>query len=93
MKTRDLGLACLMASHKCELTGHELDARGQIWLSFRDTELCRQLEQQYYSGTVMVNLTDYLSAQKQMKTLIFSTRRQAYGEDEYALQRQKGTSL
>ena len=70
MKTKDFGISCLLASHRCEMIGHELDARGQVWIEWRDTELTRKLERDFFSGTASVNLADYLSSQKQIKTLI-----------------------
>lgn len=89
MKTKDLGLSCLFAASRCEMLGHELDSRGQVWIDWRDTELTRSLERQFFSGTVMINLADYLSAQKQVKTLIFNLRRQTYGDEEYLLHRRQ----
>jgi hypothetical protein len=89
MKTKDLGLNCLLAAARCEMLGHELDSRGQVWIDWRDTELTRSLEHQFFSGTVMINLADYLSAQKQLKTLIFNLRRETYGDEEYLLQRRQ----
>lgn len=87
MRTKDFGLSCLLTSHKCEVLGHELDHRGQVWFEFRDTEFVRKLEREFFSGTVVVNLADYLSAHKHLKTLIFNLRRNAYGDSEYELQR------
>jgi hypothetical protein len=87
MKSKDYGICCLMASHKCEMLGHELDDRGQVWIEWRDTDLTRKLERDFFSGTATVNLADYLSSQKQIKTLIFNLRRQAYGDREYELHR------
>ena len=89
MKTKDFGISCLLASHRCEMLGHELDARGQVWIEWRDTELTRKLEREFFSGTATVNLADYLSSQKQIKTLIFNLRRQAYGDQEYELHRRQ----
>lgn len=91
MKTKDYGINCLMASNHCEMLGHELDQRGQVWIEWRDTELTRRLERDFFSGTATVNLTDYLSCQKQIKTLIFNLRRQAYGDREYELHRRDFT--
>jgi hypothetical protein len=87
MKTKDFGLSCLLASNRCELISHELDDRGQVWMEFKDTELTRQLESQFFSGTVQVNLANYLSSQKQLKTLIFNLRRRVYGDGEAELSR------
>jgi hypothetical protein len=87
LKTKDFGLSCLLASNRCELVSHELDHRGQVWMEFRDTDLARKLEGQFYNGTVQVNLADYLSSQKQMKTLIFNLRRKVYGDGEVELTR------
>lgn len=89
MKTKDFGLCCLLASHRCEMLGQELDERGQVWIEFRDTELSRKLESEFLNGTATVNLADYLSCFKQLKTLIFSLRRQAYGDKEYELPRRQ----
>jgi hypothetical protein len=87
MKTKDFGLSCLLASNRCELISHELDNRGQVWMEFKDTDILRKLEGQFFSGTVQVNLADYLSSQKQLKTLIFNLRRRAYGDNEVELSR------
>ena len=87
MKTKDFGLNCLLASRHCNMLGHELDNRGQVWIEWCDTEQTRQLEREFFSGTATVNLADYLSSQKQIKTLIFNLRRAAYGDQEYELHR------
>lgn len=87
MKTKDFGLSCLLASCRCEMLGHELDQRGQVWLEFRDSEQSKKLEKEFFNGTATVNLADYLSAHKQLKTLIFNLRRNAYGDAEYELHR------
>lgn len=87
MKTKDFGMCCLLASHRCEMLGHELDDRGQVWMEFRDTELTRKLERDFFSGTATINLADYLNSHKMLKTMIFNLRRQAYGDTEYELHR------
>ena len=92
MKTKDFGISCLLASHRCEVVGHELDQRGQVWIEYRDTDLTRRLEREFFSGTATVNLADYLSAYKNIKTLIFNLRRQAYGDQEYELHRRPASN-
>lgn len=87
MKTKDFGLSCLLASNQCEMISQELDDRGQVWIEFQDSETVRKLERAFYNGTAQVNLGDFLSTQKTIKTLIFSLRRRAYGENEYELHR------
>jgi hypothetical protein len=87
MKTKDFGLSCLLASNQCEMISQELDPRGQVWIEFRDTDTSRKLERAFYNGTAQVNLAEYLSAHKTIKTLIFQLRRQAYGDTEYELHR------
>jgi hypothetical protein len=91
MKTKDLGLCCLLQASRCEMLGHELDTRGQVWIDWRDTDVTRNLEREFFNGTVTINLADYLSAQKQLKTLIFDLRRIAYGDGEYLLHRKQPT--
>lgn len=86
MKSRDFGLCCYLASNRCELVSHEIDNLGQVWMEFRDTELTQKLEDQFYNGTAQVNLADYLSSQKQLKTLIFTLRRK-YGNGQEELSR------
>jgi hypothetical protein len=87
MKTKDFGMCCLLASHRCEMLGQELDNRGQVWIEWRDTEQTRKLERDFFNSTATVNLADYLSAHKQLKTMIFNLRRNAYGDTEYELSR------
>ena len=87
MKTKDFGLSCLLASNQCEMTSQELDDRGQVWIEFKDTDTLKTLERAFYNGTAQVNLADYLSAHKMLKTLIFQLRREAYGDREYELHR------
>ena len=89
MKTKDFGTSCLLASQRCEMLGHELDTRGQVWIEWRDTDLTRKLEREFFSGTATVNLADYLSSHKMLKTMIFNLRRQAYGDQEYELHRRQ----
>lgn len=85
--TKDFGLSCLLMSNRCEMITHRLDERGQVWIEFQNTEKARQLEQAFYNGTAQVNLADYLSCHKTLKTLIFNLRRNAYGDQEYELHR------
>ena len=87
MKTKDFGLSCLLASNQCEMVSHELDGRGQVWIEFKDSDAVRKLERAFYNGTAQVNLADFLSSHKMLKTLIFQLRRNAYGDKEYELQR------
>jgi hypothetical protein len=69
------------------MISQELDPRGQVWMEFLDTETAKKLERAFYNGTAQVNLADYLSAHKMLKTLIFQLRRKAYGDNEYELHR------
>lgn len=87
MKTKDFGLSCLLASNQCEMISQELDSRGQVWIEFQDTDKTKKLERDFYNGTVQVNLADFLSSHKMLKTLIFQLRRQAYGDNEFELHR------
>jgi hypothetical protein len=87
MKTKDFGLSCLLASNQCEILSQDLDSRGQVWIEFEDTDKAKGLERAFYNGTAQVNLADYLSAHKLLKTLIFTIRRNAYGNNEFELHR------
>lgn len=87
MKTKDFGLCSLLAANQCEIVRYETDSRGQVWLEWTDDDRSRKLEREFLSGTAIVRLADYLSAQKHIKTLIFNTRRNAYGDGEYELHR------
>lgn len=92
MRTKDFGISCLLASKRCEMVGHALDERGQVWIEWRDNEQTKKLEREFFSGTAITNVADFLSAQKQIKTLIFDTRRQAYGDQEYELHRRPASN-
>jgi len=87
MKTKDFGLSCLLASNQCEIISQELDDRGQVWIEFKDSDAVHRLERAFYNGTAQVNLADFLSSHKMLKTLIFKIRRTAYGDQEYELHR------
>ncbi|HEY3294953.1 MAG TPA: hypothetical protein VGL38_05925 [bacterium] len=91
MKTKDYGINCLLASNHCEMVGHEIDPRGQVWIEWRDTELANKLVRDFYSGSATVNVADFMSSLKHIKTLIFNLRRQAYGDREYELHRREFT--
>ena len=79
-------LACWQAI-SAKILSQELDSRGQVWIEFEDTDKARGLERTFYNGTAVVNLADYLSMQKVLKTMIFSIRRNAYGNNDYELHR------
>jgi hypothetical protein len=74
MKTKDFGLSCLLAANKCAMQSQELDDRGQVWIQFEDTSDVQRLAQEFYNGTVVVNLADFLSMHKQLKTMIYSMK-------------------
>ena len=77
MKTKDFGLSCLLASNQCEIISQELDDRGQVWIEFKDSDAVHRLERAFYNGTAQVNLADFLSSHKMLKTVIFKIRRTA----------------
>lgn len=74
MKTKDFGLGCLLAANKCMMTSKDMDERGRVWMTFEDTPDVERLVQDFYSGNATVNVSDFLSMHKQLKTLIYTLR-------------------
>jgi hypothetical protein len=78
MKTKDFNLAALLVANNIKLVDYETDELGQMWFEFPDDALTRELEHSFNLATVMVNLHQFVSASKMLKTLIYQNRRNIY---------------
>lgn len=70
--TKDLSLASLCYAMNVPLHGIEKD--GNIcWFNFENPEMCRGLQQQFFSKSINVNAKDYADAMRTLKNLLFTT--------------------
>ena len=78
MKTKDFGLAALLAANNIKLLDYETDNLNQMWFDFEDTEASQELVAGFHRATVTCNVQAYLGAQKMLKALIYENRRNIY---------------
>jgi len=76
MKTKDFGLASLMLSKNKKLLNHVRDEYGRYWFEFEDD---KQLENDFYTNDAVVQVQDFLNAQRRIKSLIFKSNEYGYG--------------
>jgi hypothetical protein len=78
MKTKDFALASLLVSNNCKLVDYSTDELGQMWFEFEDSEINCALERNFYLSVAMVNVQQFVAAQKMLKALIYENRRNRY---------------
>ena len=77
MTTKDQGLSSLLLTANCALRHYYLDG-PQVWFDFEDSETAKSTESEFYLGTAMVNVQDFMAAHKQIKNIIHRLKGTAY---------------
>lgn len=70
---KDLMLAAALLTCDVPLLGLESQGRYFTFV-FDSPEKCRQIEQQWWAGKLMVSATKYAEAIKRLKNLVYSKR-------------------
>ena len=81
MKIKDYGLASFLLCRGHRILDYTRDSMGRVWFRFSDDNQVRQGEIDFQTKDATVNVQDYLAAQRRIKSLIFETNLDEYGNE------------